>query len=166
MCPVTWRVNSSSQAEKPEGLPELQRAVLFLLCGEGRPPGCHEHKVHCGILGCLSPYDKVPQLKCPKQQKFVSNSSEGWESQDRGVGEGLLPGARMPVSSLCPWVEERARGLSATLVFLMRAPPSGPGHLPEALAPDTITLEGKISAWILIGQKHSVHHMGRDTRRS
>lgn len=77
--PCDLKGNSSSQAEKPEGLPELQRAVpSFFFAEKEDLRVAMNTRFHCGILGCLSPaYDKVPQLKCPKQQKFVSNSSEG-----------------------------------------------------------------------------------------
>ena len=49
--------------------------------------------------GC---YNKTPQIGWPKQQKFVSHSSGGWEVQGQGAGPGeLCSGLQVAIFFLC-----------------------------------------------------------------
>lgn len=62
-------------------------------------------------------------------------------------GNDLLPGSWMAVSFSCPHMAEGTRELSGVSVIRVLIPfmKEALNHLPEALPPNTITLEEKIS---------------------
>ena len=128
----------------------------------------------CPLHDCLSQLGlltRTQQTGWLKQQTFISHSSGGWNSKikvptDLVSGEALFLILRYPSShSLLSW--QRAEGRSHSLMTLhrrallpfMRALLSCPKHLPKVPLPKTIvTLEIRVSTWILEGHKHSVHN--------
>lgn len=94
------------------------------------------------LSGCCN---KIPQNVAYNQQKCIAHSLDAGSPRlgyQHGLVRGPLPSLR-PVTVLSQggWVRELCGiSLIRALILFMRAPPSGPDHLPEALPTNTNTL--------------------------
>ena len=91
-----------------------------------------------------------------KQQKFISHSSEGWDSKievlaDSVFSEGPLPTSWFINGWLLTVFSHGERGKGTLFVFLIRAlisfMPSWPNQLPNAPPTNTISLGLKFELW-------------------